>query len=309
MLVCLLHECFSQFCKRIHLPCEVFDWSMAVVMLIVCDSCAECSLPGAPFCDLPKFQCCVQTVITTHFREVFDLGLLEEPDASPPPINALSPAVSTTNSLRVAASGSGSGGPIDLTDLAYYQMQVLLESRRSTSNTTGALFSTSNNTGAAFSTSPEPGDDADPDGTDYADAVVSLFKLLPGRAASSYGLACAVRAGMPKEVCDRAAQVSRLLRKNRVVSPAVGYVESAARLAREHRNMALLKLVLATRRQGTGTGVGVGVGSGQDPLRHGSEWSGSNGGSMDDAAGGVFSTDDDELMELMSAVLGSSVAM
>ena len=148
-----------------------------------------------------------RTVITTHFREVFDHGLLD---------------------VHGGGGGGSSGGSSEL-DVAYFQMQVILSRGGGATSTAPASLSSSAADAA----------------TDYEDDVTPLFRLAPGRAGSSHGLACALRAGMPRRITDRAAAVSSMLKRGAVVTPLPGYLDDASRRAHERMQMRLLQALLA----------------------------------------------------------------
>jgi hypothetical protein len=142
-----------------------------------------------------------RTIITTHFREVFDQKLLH---------------VAHVPAVAVTSGGDGDGAPppppppppptADASapppHVAYFQMGVVLE-RRALSAGNGA-------------TDDEDDEDGSPA---WDDSVVPLFRLMPGAAASSYGLACALRGGIPHSLVQRAADVGVCLRENRAVPP------------------------------------------------------------------------------------------
>lgn len=67
----------------------------------------------------------------------------------------------------------------DCVDLSFYQMETLLQQ--------------------------PAGEDGRPS-ADH-DEVVPLFRLVPGRSTSSFGIACARQAGMPASILQRASQV------------------------------------------------------------------------------------------------------
>ena len=110
-----------------------------------------------------------QTVITTHFREVFDLDLLRLPHA-------------TLSALEAPAGAAVATPP----SIKFYQMDVVVDKQ----------------TSGVGGTADDP---------EYLDIVTPLFRLVPGRAAKSYGLACARMAGMPEGVLARAAAVTSAL--------------------------------------------------------------------------------------------------
>jgi hypothetical protein len=157
-----------------------------------------------------------KTVITTHFREVFDYGLLS--DAPPPPLAsapasaALVPPLPSTQptGLALASSSSSSASSSAAAALPFFgpapphvsflQMSVSFE-RKADSGGTGA--------GVGAGAEDESG------GVEWhEDAVTPLFKLRPGQAASSFGLSCARRSGVPVEVVRRAALVSDHMRRH-----------------------------------------------------------------------------------------------
>jgi DNA mismatch repair protein MSH5 len=117
-----------------------------------------------------------RTIITTHFREVLDLGLLMDEGEE------------GATGLSCAPRG-----------VSFFKMDVLLDAAPGAGGTYGRL--------------PTSGPSS------WDDEVTCLFKLIPGRAASSYGLACARKAGMPLHVLARASDVSSALAAGAGVPP------------------------------------------------------------------------------------------
>lgn len=184
-----------------------------------------------------------RTVITTHFREVLDLDLLTRcgapspraapADASPAPaLLAVTPPRATaapSDTPAAAAAGAGVGSDADAvaaytSDVAYYQMRAMLE------HADGA----------------DGGDGGDDGGSSAIDTVVPLFQLVPGRAASSYGFACAAAAGMPAAVVARARAVTSRMAAAAPVLPPPAYLDAPPRHARERAAMAVVASLLAT---------------------------------------------------------------
>jgi hypothetical protein len=104
------------------------------------------------------------------------------------------------------------------------------------------------------------------DGVDWAeDAVTPLFKLQPGRAASSYGLSCASRAGVPADAVRRAALVSGHMRRHeplRRLGEGAGEGEGggAAAAAAARRDAAALELAELLMREVPGGGEALPAG-------------------------------------------------
>lgn len=123
-----------------------------------------------------------RTVITTHFREIFEAGLLGFKDGHSPTADA-------------AADSDASPLP----SVAFYQMKCLLR-----------------DCGAAEATADIDGDGA---GDDRDAEIVPLFKVVHGVALASYGLECARKAGMPKAILDRAHDVTLALSSKTHLAP------------------------------------------------------------------------------------------
>lgn len=204
-----------------------------------------------------------KTVITTHFREVFDFDLLGLQAAQG---SQASPTGRTEGGGTTAGGGHGITGLRPLPghargELSLYQMQVVLDKEERAAAVAGQS--------AVRATRLGPGDDGDDDdarsvlssatgvmaggggsvaggGSGDAEAedhVVPLFRLVPGRAASSYGLDCARKGGIPRHIIDRARAVTETLTSTGTVTP-VG--ESGARArARVQREIALLAVAKA----------------------------------------------------------------
>jgi len=115
--------------------------------------------------------------------------------------------------------GGGDGSALDV---AYFQMQVILSRGGGGTATSAALAA-----------------------DDYEDDVTPLFRLAPGRAGSSHGLACALRAGMPRRITDRAAAVSSMLKRGEFVTPMASYFDDAGRRALERTQLRLVHALLA----------------------------------------------------------------
>lgn len=110
----------------------------------------------------------LQTVITTHFQEIFDLDL-----------------------LRLPRVGGPSGVPLSLPSIKFYQMDVVVDKQTRPDGSGGT--------------------DGDARATEELEIVTPLFRLVPGRAAKSYGIACARLAGVPEGVLARAGAVTAAL--------------------------------------------------------------------------------------------------
>jgi DNA mismatch repair ATPase MutS len=135
-------------------------------------------------------------VVTTHFREVFDLDLL-------------------------SFSGEAVFRP---KPVAFYQMEVMFET--TTQSTLAAQ---------------EPDEDAAPASVEE---VVPLFRLIPGQAASSYGLACAKKAGLNQEIVSRASAILGKFRSNQAVLPIQAFIQSSQRLSSERSTMKVVQMLL-----------------------------------------------------------------
>lgn len=120
------------------------------------------------------------TPVTTHFRELLDADVL----------------------------GDTGGG------IAYYQMRVILES---TGGGTGAGAGVGAGAGAGGAGAGGAG--AGAADADVQDTVVPLYKLAPGRAMSSFGLDCALKAGVPRAILTRATHLARALASHTPVEP------------------------------------------------------------------------------------------
>jgi len=184
-----------------------------------------------------------KTIITTHFREVFDYGLLCDaaPPATPaPPAPAAADASSASSSSSSAAAVPffGPSPP----HVSFLQMSVSFERKADPGAAAGSGVGAGVGAGAGAAAG------AGVEGVDWAeDAVTPLFKLLPGRAASSYGLSCASRAGVPADAVRRAALVSGHMRRHEPLrrlgeGAGEGAFGGAAAAAAERRDAAALEL-------------------------------------------------------------------
>ncbi len=75
----------------------------------------------------------MQTVITTHFREVFDLDLLMPDEPTDANTNASHNGRAATGAGARVSTGRPPGtsaGTAAPTDVAFYQMEVLLDKRK-----------------------------------------------------------------------------------------------------------------------------------------------------------------------------------
>jgi hypothetical protein len=166
---------------------------------------------------------------------------------------------------RGGGSATGSLAPPPSSHLSFYHMNVVLE---------------------------EPAGVTAGDGGSAAmlDEVTPLFKLVPGHAASSYGTACAAKAGVPAAVLRRATAVTAALRSNSPILPAQAWTRNARRAAWEHGMIAVLKAAHC-----------VAASRGAARARTGAADGGSEGDGDGSAAGGGASPDCD-LAALMKAV-------
>jgi DNA mismatch repair ATPase MutS len=88
------------------------------------------------------------------------------------------------------------------------------------------------------------GDGAADESVDWhEESVTPLFKLRPGQAASSYGLSCARRSGVPADVVRRAALVSAHMRRHEPLPPLSA---GAAAARRDAAALELAELLMAT---------------------------------------------------------------
>mgnify|MGYP001104604435 CR=1 FL=1 len=167
-------------------------------------------------------------VITTHFREVLDLHTLE---SSPVAAAAATPVTPPRGGTPAPAAAAPP-------DVAYYHMQAIIKHLEGAQGGGG---------GADGGTGTRDGGEADDDGSGVAvDTVVPLFQLVPGRAAASYGFACAAMAGMPAGVVARARAVSAALAAGKPVTPPAAYLASTTRAASHAAAMRTVAALLAT---------------------------------------------------------------
>lgn len=221
-----------------------------------------------------------RTVITTHFREILDFDLLGlQPPLPPPP-----PATPTAEGAG-PGGGTSEGAlplpplpPATAGELSLYQMQVVLDRAERAAALAGKpvhvavprLGSSSGGGGGggAGEQDADEGDEAPEEGggdeqlddahggaggsgggDDELDTVVPLFRLVAGRAASSYGLDCARKGGIPKSIVDRARAVTRSLaapggRVEALPAPARGAAGASA--SRELAQLRLARVLLST---------------------------------------------------------------
>ena len=149
-------------------------------------------------------------VITTHFRELFDYELLS---GAPPPLptHSLSGAAEKTEGDSADTFGVRGLG-IAPKNVCFQQMDVRFDKVAvhsiPSSTTTSSSSSTSSTPltqqGSLFDENIEP---------------TPLFRLVPGHAASSFGLQCAIKGGLPVEMVKRAAWVSAQLKAHGAISP------------------------------------------------------------------------------------------
>ena len=208
-------------------------------------------------------------MITTHFREILEFDLL---GLQPPPSAA----------ARTSAGGSGSGSasgalvlpplpPATAGELSLYQMQVVLDRHERAAALAGRPVAVPQFGGGSGGGAGDVGDEeerepaaavlndgagaeelddvygGDGGGDDELDAVVPLFRLVAGRAASSYGLDCARKGGIPKSIVDRARSVTRSLAApgGRVEALAVPRGAGGASVGREVAQLRLARALLS----------------------------------------------------------------
>lgn len=141
----------------------------------------------------------LQTVITTHFQEIFDLDLLRLPRVS---------------------DGIGFVPPPSPPSIKFYQMDVVVDKKQIRSEGGGE------------------GVDGDAGVVEELEVVTPLFRLVPGRAAKSYGIACARLAGVPEGVLKRAGAVTTALESGVPVPlPSLPSGDAAASFHRMFRAM------------------------------------------------------------------------
>ena len=119
--------------------------------------------------------------------------------------------------------------PIE-TRVQWYQMQVVLETTPEAAQADGAAADSK---------------DIATDNSDI-DTVVPLFKLVPGKSAGSYGLACARKAGLPTAIVDRAAAITRMFDEGKPATPCVEYTSNCARIARDAQLLEIAALLMQT---------------------------------------------------------------
>lgn len=138
-------------------------------------------------------DCCPpRTLIATHFREVFDLGLLTLPRAG----DVLGQEGRDGQEAEDALDRLPPRG------VSFFKMEVMLHKQARAAGQGGM--------GA--------GQPAHEEAEEDMDVVVPLFKLKPGRADNSYGLACARKAGVGSHVLSRAQEVTSALLAGKAVS-------------------------------------------------------------------------------------------
>ena len=130
-----------------------------------------------------------------------------------------------------AGRATGTGAPKNVT---FLQMEVSFERSRVTPADAFAA--------AAGDGDGAPGGDAEL----FEDTVTPLFRLVRGAAASSYGLACARKGGVPRAVVQRAALVTKCMREHAPVPrlPPSGAPGAAARAARDFAAVELADLLM-----------------------------------------------------------------
>ena len=166
-----------------------------------------------------------KAIITTHFREVFDLDLLGISDVTGN--NATATASGSSSSSESTAPSDGLTASCSVNDsavmplsaaasahIAFYQMSVILDSAPSTSVSIQAHFDDLEPGGGGGS-----GADQNDEIPEFDDQVVPLFKLVPGRATSSYGHACARKAGVSPSILLRAHEVTDSFRQGKAIPP------------------------------------------------------------------------------------------
>lgn len=199
-------------------------------------------------------------MITTHFREVFDFDLLglEGGDVSSGGGDDVGRTGSSTSAAGDSSSRRGGGGggtaasgipglpplpPSSAREVAFFQMQVVLDKEAQKAAVEGratpqSLGERDDDADDAGSVRTDVTNSNNPD--DLDDTVVPLFRLVPGRAASSYGLDCARKGGIPRPVVDRARVVTSCLTSTGSVPPAPLPPQRAG--ARDERGSAQLSL-------------------------------------------------------------------
>jgi hypothetical protein len=190
---------------------------------------------GAP---LSSRSCVPRTVITTHFREVGDLDLLRAGSVASGGIGradensgASEPRV-VTPGADVPVGAAAAVATAVTPDVAFFQMQVMLDQRVSGAGDGSRSLLDPGLMGSSFGLDgPDDGKGSLAEFQGRAatvpyleDTVVPLFKLAPGHAASSYGLACAAKAGMLPDVVRRAHDVTEQLRTHAPVEPIAAVI-------------------------------------------------------------------------------------
>jgi DNA mismatch repair ATPase MutS len=115
--------------------------------------------------------------------------------------------------------GLGSTSP-SANNLRFYQMDVIVDK---------------------VASAAEPGNDRSNCEDEYTETVTPLFRLIPGRAAKSYGLACARMAGVLESVLVRAGVVTRALE--------VGQQVPVSRSSSEHPDSGFLGMTRRAEHQ------------------------------------------------------------
>jgi DNA mismatch repair protein MSH5 len=151
-------------------------------------------------------------ILASTIRAILRIGSSDTPTTHERPAVLLAPrSAITTHFTEALDSGILLDPAVDETSIhghpkgvAYYHMQVMLH---------------------------KPGDDrtdrstiSSPPSSGYEDSVVPLFKLVPGCASSSYGFACALQAGIPRVLIDRAADITRLVKSRQCILPTPAYL-------------------------------------------------------------------------------------
>jgi hypothetical protein len=197
-------------------------------------------------------------IITTHFRELFDYELLS---GSPPPS-------SSSSSLSTNGRSDGGGGRIegkeDVNDgllgirglgiapknVCFQQMDVRFDTITKPSSSSTTTIASSSSSSSSSSIVPRHGvvifdENVEP---------TPMFRLVPGHAASSFGLQCAIKGGIPLEIVKRASTISSLLKAHDPISPLVvnpdtmnmssstAVISSSEVNAKKRRNWAALAL-------------------------------------------------------------------
>lgn len=164
-----------------------------------------------------------KTVITTHFREIFDYGLLS---------NSLNGSSSSVQPDTAASSSSPQSSSVPPRHVTFFHMSVHFDKKRPTTGavavTSTGMLGDAGGAAAGSSSSSSSGDGtagggAGGGGEEWEDTVVPMFRLEVGVATSSYGLACAAKGGVPHHVIARAKSVTDSLKQHRPIARLSSY--------------------------------------------------------------------------------------